>query len=165
MRLRPVRGGFRLIIVAMSGIKPQKVERLDFIVAGAQKSGTTALHYFLSKHPEIALPDKQELHFFDDEERFAGEANYNALHGSFHLKRRWKNRIQKALPLQSRLFSYVDRGFYSEQLARLFKFFPREQIKIIKSEEFRDKNRATLDSVFRFLGVQPLIGRRKDRKS
>src|SRR5437899_6958802 len=73
----------------MFGIKPRKVERLDFIVAGAQKSGTTALYYFLSKHPEIALPDKQELHFFDDEERFAGEANYNALHGSFHLKRRW----------------------------------------------------------------------------
>jgi len=217
-----------LIIVAMFGTKPRKVERLDFIVAGAQKSGTTALHYFLSKHPEIALPDKQELHFFDDEERFAGEANYNALHGSFHLKRRWsiagectpiyvywkpaieriwkydpkikllvllrnpierafahwnmqrfkgrepldfleavkeeKNRMQEALPLQLRRFSYVDRGFYSEQLARLFKFFPREQIKIIKSEEFRDKNRAMLDSVFRFLGVRPLIGgRNKDR--
>src|SRR5437879_12189251 len=69
--------------------KPRKVERLDFIVAGAQKSGTTALHYFLGKHPEIAFPDKQELHFFDDEERFAGEAHYNGLHGSFHLKRRW----------------------------------------------------------------------------
>src|SRR5438552_13477854 len=51
-----------------------------------------------------------------------------------------KNRMQEALPLQLRRFSYVDRGFYSEQLARLFKFFPREQIKIIKSEEFRDKN-------------------------
>jgi len=208
--------------------KSRKVERLDFIVAGAQKSGTTALHYFLSKHPGIALPDKQELHFFDDEERFAGEANYDALHRSFHLKRRWsiagectpiyvywkpaieriwkynpevkllvllrnpierafahwnmqrfkgrepldfleavkeeKSRMQEALPLQSRRFSYVDRGFYSEQLARLFKFFPREQIKVIKSEEFRDKNRETLNSVFRFLGVQPLIGRRnKDR--
>lgn len=72
--------------------------------------------------------------------------------------------MQEALPLQSRRFSYVDRGFYSEQLARLFQFFPREQIKIIKSEEFRDKNRETLDSVFRFLGVRPLIGRRnKDR--
>ena len=75
-----------------------------------------------------------------------------------------KSRMQEALPLQSRRFSYVDRGFYSEQLARLFQFFPREQIKVIKSEEFRDKNRETLDSVFRFLGVQPLIGRRnKDR--
>ncbi|PYI54756.1 MAG: sulfotransferase, partial [Verrucomicrobia bacterium] len=31
----------------------RKIERLDFIVAGAQKSGTTALHYFLAKHPNI----------------------------------------------------------------------------------------------------------------
>jgi len=204
----------------MFGTKPRKVERLDFIVAGAQKSGTTALHYFLSKHPEIALPDKQELHFFDDEERFAGEANYNALHGSFHLKRRWsiagectpiyvywkpaieriwkydpkikllvllrnpierafahwnmqrfkgrepldfleavkeeKNRMQEALPLQLRRFSYVDRGFYSEQLARLFKFFPREQVMVIRFEEFQKQKQQTLDSIFRFLGVEPL---------
>src|SRR4029077_7508380 len=70
-----------------------------------------------------------------------------------------KSRMQEALPLQSRRFSYVDRGFYSEQLARLFQFFSRAQIKVIKSEEFRDKNRETLDSEFRFLGVRPLIGR------
>ena len=30
-------------------IKDGKVERLDFIVAGAQKCGTTALHYQLEK--------------------------------------------------------------------------------------------------------------------
>ena len=52
-------------------IKNGKVERLDFIVAGAQKCGTTALHYQLEKHPQIALPNKEEMHFFDDEERFA----------------------------------------------------------------------------------------------
>src|SRR5256712_8322135 len=183
----------------MFGTKPRKVERLDFIVAGAQKSGTTALHYFLGKHPEIALPDKQELHFFDDEERFAGEANYNALHGSFHLKRRWsiagectpiyvywkpaieriwkynpgikllillrnpverafahwnmqrfkgrepldffdavreeQTRIAGAPPVEARRFAYVDRGFYARQLARLFKFFPREQVKVLKFDE------------------------------
>lgn len=57
---------------------------------------------------------------------------------------------------QRRRFSYIDRGFYSEQLERVFKFFPKEQVKIIKSEEFRDKNRETLDSIFRFLGVKQL---------
>ena len=55
----------------MFGIKRRKVERLDFIVPGAQKSGTTALHYFLKKHPQIALPDRQEMHFFDDEGIFS----------------------------------------------------------------------------------------------
>ena len=47
----------------MFGFKRHKVERLDFIVAGAQKPCTTALHYFLKKHPQIALPDRQEMHF------------------------------------------------------------------------------------------------------
>jgi len=37
--------------------KSHKLERLDFVVAGAQKSGTTALHYFLTKHPNITMGD------------------------------------------------------------------------------------------------------------
>jgi sulfotransferase family protein len=64
-------------------IKQGKVEQLDFIVAGAQKCGTTALHYQLEKHPQIALPKKEELHFFDDEELFAGAVGYDRLHESF----------------------------------------------------------------------------------
>src|SRR2546423_3535353 len=63
--------------------KRRKVERLDFIVAGAQKSGTTALHYFLKKHPQITLPDRQELHFFDDEEIFSRPVDYESLHRHF----------------------------------------------------------------------------------
>jgi len=39
--------------------KRRKIERLDFILAGAQKSGTTALHYFLAKHPNITMGDQQ----------------------------------------------------------------------------------------------------------
>ena len=62
----------------------RKVERLDFIVAGAQKSGTTALHYFLKKHPQIALPDRQEMHFFDDQEIFSRQpVDYELLHRHF----------------------------------------------------------------------------------
>src|SRR5947209_17259838 len=64
--------------------KRHKVERLDFIVPGAQKSGTTALHYFLKKHPQIALPDRQEMHFFDDEEIFSRPVDYELLHRHFH---------------------------------------------------------------------------------
>src|SRR5437588_3981197 len=105
----------------MFGTKPRKVERLDFIVAGAQKSGTTALHYFLSKHPEIALPDKQELHFFDDEERFAGEANYNALHGSFHLKRRWSI-AGECTPI------YV---YWKPAIERIWKYNPRIKLLVL----------------------------------
>ncbi|ABA81705.1 sulfotransferase [Rhodobacter sphaeroides] len=39
--------------------------RVRFLVAGAQKCGTTALHRFLSAHPGLFLPAGKELHFFD----------------------------------------------------------------------------------------------------
>src|SRR5437899_13018782 len=56
----------------MFGFGKRRVEKLDFLVAGTQKSGTTALNYYLRRHPYIALPIKKELHFFDNDELFAG---------------------------------------------------------------------------------------------
>ena len=43
---------------------------VDFIIVGAAKSGTTTLHDLLIQHPEIFLPKKKELHFFDNEINF-----------------------------------------------------------------------------------------------
>ena len=220
------------------GIKGRKIERLDFIVAGAQKSGTTALHYFLRKHPQIALPERQELHFFDDDDIFSRPVDYDLLHRQFRpvagstllrfatarqaiagevtpsylywkpaMERIWNynrqiklvillrnpidrafahwnmqrfkdreplgfldalkeepRRIAQPLTIESRRFAYVDRGFYSGQLERVFKFFPREQVHFVKFEGFRDRKQETLDGVFEFLGVKPLRRiRDKDR--
>jgi hypothetical protein len=222
----------------MFGGKRRTIERLDFIVPGAQKSGTTALHYFLSEHPQIALPDRQELHFFDDEDIFSIPVDYDILHRHFQpitrsirLRRGyggqaiagevtpsylyWKpamerihaynpriklvillrnpierafahwnmqrhkdreprdfidalkeepRRIAQPLSIEARRFSYVDRGFYSAQLERVFKFFPCEQVKIAKFEEFRDRKQETLDAIFDFLGVKQMrVKRDKDR--
>jgi hypothetical protein len=37
-----------------------------FPIGGAQESGTTTLHHYLSAHPDIFIPRRpQELHFFD----------------------------------------------------------------------------------------------------
>jgi Sulfotransferase domain len=210
------------------GVKRRKVERLDFIVAGAQKSGTTALHYFLKRHPQIALPDRQELHFFDDEEIFSQPVDYELLHRHFRSIGRstiageitpsylyWKSAMERIrnynpqiklvillrnpidrafahwnmqrfkdrepldfldalkeerkrlaeLPaMESRRFAYVDRGFYSGQLDRVFKLFPREQVQIVKFEHFRDRKQEMLDEIFEFLGVKSLRRvRDKDR--
>ena len=212
----------------MFGGKPRKVDRLDFTVIGAQKSGTTALHYFLSKHPDIALPDEQELHFFDNEEIFAKAVDYESLHRHFQPQKQWliagectpiylywkpaierirdynpeikliallrnptdrafahwnmqrfkkrepldfldavkaeQKRIVSPFSLESRRFSYIARGFYSEQVARVFKFFPKEQVMVIRFEEFQKEKQKNLDLVFRFLGVEPLRKiRDKDR--
>ena len=217
------------------GIKGRQIERLDFIVAGAQKSGTTALHYFLRKHPQIVLPDGQELHFFDDDEIFSRQpVDYELLHTHFRkrpvrllpvrlglagevtpsylywkpaMERIWNynrqiklvillrnpidrafahwnmqrfkdreplgfldalkeepRRIAQPLTIESRRFAYVDRGFYSRQLDRVFKFFPREQVHIVKFEDFRDRKQEKLDGIFEFLGVKSLRRiRDKDR--
>jgi len=68
----------------MFGFGRRPIQKLDFIVAGAQKSGTTALNYYLKRHPRIALPIKKELHFFDNDDLFAGgNVSYEPLHGMF----------------------------------------------------------------------------------
>src|SRR3954466_14701522 len=59
------------------------VEKLNFILIGAQKSGTTALHYFLTKHPRIMMGDQQEMHFFDNEEVFSKPIDYAKLHSHY----------------------------------------------------------------------------------
>ena len=212
----------------MFGLNRQKVERLDFIVPGAQKSGTTALHYFLKKNSKIALPDRQELHFFDDEQIFSQPPNYELLHRHFGSIRKdttagevtpsylyWEpaierirnynpqiklvillrnpidrafahwnmlrfkdrepldflpalkeepRRIAQQLSIESRRFAYIDRGFYSVQLERVFGFFPRAQVRLIKFEDFRDRKQEALDAIFDFLGVKRLrITTDKDR--
>lgn len=44
----------------------------NLFIGGAQKSGTTSLHYFLGKHPDIFIPNiPEELHFFDIDENYA----------------------------------------------------------------------------------------------
>ncbi|CAM9557574.1 unnamed protein product, partial [Ectocarpus sp. 12 AP-2014] len=37
----------------------------SFIIAGTQKSGTTALTGILEKHPQVMMAERKELHFFD----------------------------------------------------------------------------------------------------
>lgn len=58
--------------------------KVAFSVVGAQKAGTSALDYYLRQHPELHMPDKKELHFFDAEKYFSGESpNYANYHCYF----------------------------------------------------------------------------------
>ena len=193
---------------------------VNFVVAGAQKSGTSALDSYLRQHPDIGMAKAKEVHFFDSESSFAGVPDYSRYHEFFPQspeiklrgestpiylywypapRRMWeynprlkivvllrnpierafshwnmerarkaesldfsealrfeRQRCRQALPLQHRIYSYLDRGFYSEQLRRLWHFFPRDQTLVIRHEALRDQHQATMDGVFRFLGVQPI---------
>jgi len=74
-----------------------------------------------------------------------------------------ENRAREAYPLQLRKFSYVERGFYSEQIERVFRFFPREQVLVIKFDDLRGDYRAVTDRIFQFLKVPP-FSRLKNRE-
>jgi hypothetical protein len=194
----------------------RSVERVDFIVAGVQKAGTTALHYFLSKHPHIALPRDQALHFFDKEEYFKSAPDYRILHGNFNPGWRWQiagevtadyvyytpalERIARYNPEMKLIISlrnptdrafshwnmrrakgreplefleaiqrdraqigsglrgnaHLERGFYAAQLERVFDLFPREQVLLIKYEDFRRDYARVVNGLFDFLGVRHL---------
>lgn len=38
--------------------------KIDFLIIGAQKAGTTSLHYYLKQHPDIFMPDVKEIDLF-----------------------------------------------------------------------------------------------------
>lgn len=48
-------------------------QKVDFLIGGVQKSGTTALHSMLQSHPNVFLPSKKELHYFNSEKYHQGK--------------------------------------------------------------------------------------------
>ena len=46
--------------------RKQPLMKVNFMIAGTQKEGTTTLAEYLSNHPQLPAIQK-ELHFFDDE--------------------------------------------------------------------------------------------------
>jgi hypothetical protein len=39
--------------------------RPDFLIIGAARCGTTSLFHYLARHPQVVVPGRKELHFFD----------------------------------------------------------------------------------------------------
>lgn len=195
--------------------------KVNFIIGGTQKGGTSALDMYLRAHPEICMANKKEVHFFDNENNFhASEVDYDAYHLNFTREPRhkivgeatpiymyWRDaprriwqynpemklivllrnpidrayshwnmerqrnaetasfwdairnedeRCREALPYQHRVYSYVDRGFYLEQLRRLWAYFPKKQVLVLKNEELQKNPNETLQKVFAFLDVSQL---------
>ena len=64
-----------------------------------------------------------------------------------------QDRCRATLPLQHRVYSYVDRGFYLEQLRRLWFFFQKDRVLIMKSEYLKNQPSAALRDVCNFLEV------------
>lgn len=190
---------------------------VSFLIAGAQKGGTTALFDYLTDYPDIALPTEKELHFFDDEGQDWSEPDYRAYHARFPapagrpcgeatpiysywpnslericaynpamkvimvlrdpVQRAWSHwRMEYARGVEThpfawciregrqrlfaadpwghhREFSYVERGFYAEQVERLLGLFPRHQLLFLTSDELRGDPGWALQRVRGFLDL------------
>jgi hypothetical protein len=193
--------------------------RVNFIVAGVQKGGTTALFDYLAAMGDVALSARKETHFFDDETRDWARPSYAAYEALFEdpagrpcgeatpiysywpnalericaynpamrlilalrdpVERAWSHwRMEYARGVERAAFSwciregrmrlfaaspwgfhreasYVERGFYGEQLERVYGLFPREQVLVLHAEALRDDPAPTLAEVRRFLGLPP----------
>lgn len=65
-------------------------------------------------------------------------------------------RCQTLAGSQHRVYSYLDRGRYAVQLQRLFHFFPRSQVLVLRSEDLFTAPTETLRQLTDFLGVHPM---------
>ncbi|MFW5983427.1 MAG: sulfotransferase domain-containing protein [bacterium] len=85
----------------------------DFIIIGAQKCGTTSLHYYLSQHPKLKGSRPKEIHYFDK------WINYD-----YQLK--WYKNHFNIMSFKKTLFFESSPNYiYYEEIARLIKeYFP-----------------------------------------
>jgi len=94
--------------------------RPDFLILGAQKSGTSALYSYLSKHPSITPASKKEIYFFNKDMVYSrGFAWY---HGHFPLPHELG---RHALTFEATP-GYL---YYSKVAQRIYEYDPR--IKLI----------------------------------
>ena len=70
--------------------------------------------------------------------------------------RKGRQRLFDAKPWgHHREFSYVERGFYADQLARVFALFPRDQVLVLRAEDLLADPGAVLGQLNGFLGAPP----------
>ena len=194
--------------------------RVQFLICGTQKGGTTALAGQLREHPDLCIPAAKELHFFDDERQRWQRPSYNSYHNAFRAaksgqvwgeatpiymywdqaaRRIWEynpemkiivvlrnpisrayshwsmevrrgaenlsfeqaldkeaERCRQSLPLQHRVFSYQDRGLYSNQLRRLWHFFGRDAVLVLRHEALKANLQDCLDQICHHLRIRSM---------
>ena len=201
----------------------------DFVIIGAQKSGTTSLYKYLIQHPSILAASKKEIHYFDiryqngdlwyrshfpfsiltkNRTFITGEASPyylfhpyaltrmhqvipktkiiillrnpvdRAISHFFHEKKRQRETLSPEKAFQGeeeriepeytkmlkdpnyhsyiyKNFSYKKRGVYIDQIQRCYQEFPKEQVLVLKCEDFFSNPAKILKSVSIFLEISP----------
>jgi len=72
-------------ILTKLALASSNTRKVDFVIAGAQRCGTSALNYQLRYNPDICTAFRKKVHFFDDEDNFRdGRADYSLYHSFFN---------------------------------------------------------------------------------
>jgi len=199
------------------------IKTLDFMIIGAQKSGTTALSHFLAQHRQVCMATGKEVHLFDTQDysdKWTVEhinQRYSSYFDGADPMQLWaeatpiylywseiipalkrynpslklivilrdptdraishyemeKQRSNETLPLwlallreparlkkegrwlghSHRCHSYMDRGYYAEQLSCVRKHFNDDQILILESDALKHRHTASLEAVCKFLAI------------
>ncbi|MDO8444905.1 MAG: sulfotransferase [Deltaproteobacteria bacterium] len=197
-------------------------KQLGFIIIGAQKSGTTSLHKYLSCHPQIWMPSEKEAPFFSQDElynkgwdRYSAEYFYDAPHDKiwgkatphYMIDMRVPGRIAKLMPevklivllrhplkralshykmlvrlgVEHRTFEIaikeslresslkiartlsslpeneerliVTNGEYGRIMEEYLKYFDKEQLLILFTDDLKDNPKLILEKVYFFLCI------------
>lgn len=193
-------------------------EKIGFMIAGTQRGGTTTLHEYLRRHPQICMPASKELHFFDNEELWRGQTpSYSTYRADFPVApshrllgdatpiymywepaiprirdynpamklilvlrnpitraySHWNHerqagretlsfraallaepaRAEQVRPFQLRMSSYVQRGMYTRQLARIWAHFPVQQTVVLRTDELGTALGSVFARIGSFLGI------------
>ena len=187
----------------------------NLVLLGAQKAGTTSLHDWLSRHPDVfSVPELKDRDFYSHPERrlvperfmepyfktYSGQnyrlhthVNYliyrQALEGLaqipdlklmavlrdpvdravsafnyFQKLRKEKRSIEKALDYEpapiddfsfhNNDFTYIEHGFYAEQLDRVYGLFPKDRVLILDYSKLRKDRDGFMQEIFDFLGIE-----------
>lgn len=71
--------------------------------------------------------------------------------------REGRKRVAEAPAGVHRVYSYVERGYYADQIARLHRLFPKEQLCIYRADQLWRAPQDELARLLRFLGLAPTI--------
>src|SRR5687768_12473294 len=72
--MEKIKKAFRTCVRGLRNLLPGNIP--DFIIVGAQKAGTTSLHYYLKQHPKLVGSSPKEVRFFNADYNYQKGKNW-----------------------------------------------------------------------------------------
>ncbi|MEI6311444.1 MAG: sulfotransferase domain-containing protein [Bacteroidota bacterium] len=200
-------------------------KKIDLMIIGAQKAGTTALKNYLNEHPQITGHPQTEFSFLKENEEYEKGfdfafskyfnsptykdsnkiiAKYVSIYYEEELLQRlakhnpacklvfiirepvaraysaycmeqfngWLNRdshemidVIKKQQYQDTMYRlFINMGLYDEHIELIYKYFPKEQVKIVLYENLNKNSLGTCKEIFEWMGVDASFSPNVEKK-